>query len=192
MWDALVEAARLLAGTKVLPESHGTTARIGVTIDLDAMRSSVGVGTLDTGGTLSAAAVRTLACDAEILPFVLGSKSQLLDVGRTSRLVTLALWLSLIVRDRQCAFPGCSRPPNACDAHHIVHWANGGVTALHNLVLLCRTHHTMLHNTGWEVRLHPEDRRPDFFPPRSLDPHQRPLRRRPLRASPVRGSPLRE
>lgn len=131
MWDALVEAARLLADTEVLPQSHGTSARIGVTIDFDALTSSLGVGTLDSGGSLSAAAVRTLACDAEILPFVLGSKSQLLDVGRTSRLVTLGLWLALIVRDRQCSFPSCTRPPIACDAHHIVHWADGGVTALH-------------------------------------------------------------
>jgi hypothetical protein len=188
MWDALVEAARLLATTEVLPHSHGTPTRVGVTIDLDALRSSTGTGTLDMGGTLSAAAVRTLACDAEILPFVLGSKSQPLDVGRTSRLVTLALWLTLIVRDRHCAFPGCTRPPNACDAHHIDHWANGGSTALHNLVLLCRTHHTMIHTTDWQVRLHPDDQHPDFYPPTTLDPHQHPLRRRPLRGRPNRSS----
>ena len=181
MWDALIEAARLLAGTEVLPQSHGAPPRVGVNIDIEALRTGVGLGVLDTGETLSAAAVRTLACDGEILPLVLGSKSQLLDVGRTSRLVTLGLWLALVARDRGCAFPGCSRAPIACDGHHIVHWANGGSTALRNLVLLCRTHHTMIHSTGWEVRLHLEDQRPEFLPPVTLDPSRQPLRRRPLR-----------
>ena len=68
-------------------------------------------------------------------------------------------------RDRHCAFPGCRRPPIACDAHHIEHWANGGPTALRNMVLLCRAHHTVLHNTPWEVRINPADRRPEFKPP---------------------------
>lgn len=125
MWDALIEATRLLAATEVLPTSHGTRPRVSVMIDYHALATSVrtslgtglgaslgaslGVGTIDTGGTLSAAAVRTLACDAEILPFVLGSRSQILDVGRTSRLVTPGIWLALITRDRHCAFPGVRR-----------------------------------------------------------------------------------
>lgn len=181
MWDALIGAARLLAGTEVLPSSHGAPARVGVTIGFDALRSGLGECELDTGETLSAAAVRRLACDAEILPLVLGSRSQLLDVGRTSRLVTLGLWLALIARDRHCAFPGCTRPPVACDAHHIWHWADGGPTSLANMVLLCRAHHTIIHSTPWEVRLSRDDQRPEFLPPARLDPERRPLRRRPLR-----------
>lgn len=181
MWDALVEGARMLVGSEVLPSSHGSPPRVGITIDLDALRTGLGSAVLDTGGALSASAVRRMACDAEILPYVLGSRSQVLDVGRTSRLVTLGLWLALIARDGHCAFPGCSRPPVACDAHHIRHWADGGETALHNLVLLCRTHHTTVHTTPWEVRLSLDDERPEFLPPARLDPERRPLRRRPLR-----------
>jgi hypothetical protein len=192
MWDALIEAARRLAGTELLPQSHGVSPRVGVTIDYEALRTGHGVGLLDTGGTLSAAAVRRLACDAEVLPFVLGSRSQLLDVGRTSRLVTLGLWLALVARDRQCAFPGCSRAPIACDAHHIVHWVNGGPTSLANLVLLRRAHHPIMHTSGWEIRLHREDQRPDFYPPATLDPLRQPIRRRPLRDPPQRGGPRRE
>jgi hypothetical protein len=181
MWDALVEAARLLSSTQVLPTSHGAPPRIGVTLGYDALRTGLGECRLDTGETLSAAAVRRLACDAEILSLVLGSQSQLLDVGRSSRLVTLGLWLALVARDRHCAFPGCSRPPVACDAHHIRHWADGGPTALANMALLCRAHHTMVHTTPWEVRLAHDDERPEFLPPACLDPARRPLRRRPLR-----------
>jgi len=138
-------------------------------------------GVLDTGEQLSAAAVRRLACDAQILPYVLGTRSQVLDVGRASRLVTPGIWLALLARDRHCAFPGCRRPPTACDAHHLRHWVDGGPTSLDNLVLLCRTHHTMLHTTPWLVRLHPEDHRPEFIPPPHLDPQRRPRRRQPLR-----------
>lgn len=185
LWDALVEACRRLAGTNVLPTSHGATPRIAVTVAFDqlqqAVQSQSGVGLLDMGDALSAGAVRRMACDADILPMVLGSKSQILDVGRLHRLVPLALWLVLVARDRRCAFPGCTRPPVACDAHHIEHWADGGVTSLSNLVLLCRRHHTIVHTTPWEVRLDPVDQRPKFLPPASLDRDRRPLRRRPLR-----------
>jgi hypothetical protein len=195
MWDALIEASRLLAATTVLPTDHGTRPRIGVTIDYHALRTGLdtslgpgggpgyepGAGLLDTGERLSAAAVRRLACDAEVLPYVLGSRSQILDVGRTSRLVTLGLWLALVARDQQCAFPGCTRAPIACDAHHIRHWVDGGPTSLDNLVLLCRAHHRLIHTTPWQVRLNPADRRPEFVPPPRLDPTGTPRRRQPLR-----------
>jgi hypothetical protein len=107
----------LADGRNCLPQSHGTIPLISVSIDHDALATGLGEGLLEGGGSLSAAAVRRLACDAEILPFVLGSKSQILDVGRASRLVTVAIWLALVLRDRHCAFPGCTRPPIACDAH---------------------------------------------------------------------------
>jgi hypothetical protein len=112
---------------------------------------------------------------------VLGSDSQVLDVGRKARLVTHYLWLALVARDKHCAFPGCRRPPVACDAHHVVHWADGGPTSLGNLVLLCRQHHTLIHSTPWEVRINPFDQLPEFLPPARLDPARRPLRRRRLR-----------
>ena len=88
---------------------------------LDDLRRGIGTATLDTGESLSATAVRRLACDCELIPMVLGSEGQALDVGRAQRLVTLAIWTALVVRDGHCAFPGCHAPPIACDAHHIVH-----------------------------------------------------------------------
>ncbi len=164
-WDALVEACQRLSDAQVLPESHGAKARITVTLDYDALRTGLGAAVLETGDRLSAAAVRKLACDAELIPAVLGGTGEVLDVGRTRRLVTEAIWKALLVRDAHCRFPGCRRQPIACDAHHITHWVDGGRTALDNLVLLCRAHHTMLHTTGWQVRLNPTDRRPEFKPP---------------------------
>ena len=82
--------------------------------------------------------LRRLACDAEVIPAVLGTRCEVLDVGRTRRLVTTPLWLALIARDRHCTFPGCTRPPVMCHAHHLTHWADGGTTSLTNLALSLR------------------------------------------------------
>ena len=164
-WDALVEACQRLSDAEVLPEDHGAKPRVTVTIDIDALRTGLGAAVLDTGERLSAAAVRKLACDAELIPAVLGNAGEVLDVGRTQRLVTAAIWKAVVLRDRHCRFPGCRRPPIACDAHHLTHWADGGPTSLDNLVLLCRAHHTVIHCTGWQVRLNRHDRRPEFRPP---------------------------
>jgi hypothetical protein len=89
--------------------------------------------------------VRRLACDASVIPMVLGSHGQPLDLGRSKRLVTPALLAALWARDKRCTFPGCRRPPQWCDAHHARHGANGGHTSLLNLTLLCAHHHTWVH-----------------------------------------------
>jgi hypothetical protein len=117
-----------------------------VLIGLEPLTNAVrGAGTTLTGQDLSPATVRKLACDASIIPMVLGSDGQPLDVGRTKRLVTPALLAALWVRDKACTFPGCGRPPNWCDAHHVRHWINGGETSLTNMALLCAHHHTYVH-----------------------------------------------
>jgi hypothetical protein len=72
-----------------------------------------------------------------------------LDLGRASRLVTPRLFLALCLRDRGCTFPGCSRPPSWCDAHHVKHWRDGGLTDLSNMTLLCPRHHTIVHQKGY-------------------------------------------
>ncbi len=165
-WDALVETClKAQEAEGLLPEQHGAKPRLTVTVTLDQLREGLGAATLDTGDDLSVSAVRRLACDAEVIPAVLGSLGEVLDVGRTQRLVTAAIWKALVLRDAHCRFPGCRRQPLACDAHHLQHWADGGDTSLDNLVLLCRAHHTLLHATPWEVRLNPVDRRPEFRRP---------------------------
>ena len=52
-------------------------------------------------------------------------------------------------RDRVCRFPGCEN--RFCDAHHVRHWADGGHTRRDNLILLCRTHHRLVHEGGFRV-----------------------------------------
>jgi hypothetical protein len=81
-----------------------------------------------------------------------GARSEPLDVGRASRVVTPAQRRALAVRDRGCRFPGCDHPPIWCDAHHWRrHWLDGGATDLDELVLLCRRHHRAVHEGGWRI-----------------------------------------
>lgn len=143
--EALIELARraTAAGSNA-PTT--TKAQIVVTIGYDRLAAAVrGAGTTLTGQVLSPQTVRKLACDASIIPMVLGSQGQPLDVGRTKRLVTPAMLAALWARDKGCTFPGCGRPPQWTDAHHVRHWSEGGPTSLLNLALLCGYHHSWVH-----------------------------------------------
>jgi hypothetical protein len=173
--DALAEVCRLALRTGQLPESGGDRPQLVVTVDFDGLTGRLGAGALDTGLLLTPAAVRRLGCDASILPAVLGGNGQVLDVGRQRRLFTGPLRRALVLRDRGCAFPGCDRPPRWCDGHHMIHWTDGGPTALHNAVLLCGHHHRVIHHADWTVRL-ALDGLPEFLPPPWLDPQQHPRR----------------
>ncbi|MBG6101765.1 hypothetical protein IW249_002179 [Micromonospora vinacea] len=173
--DALGEICRLALRTGQLPDNGGDRPQLVVTVSLDELLNGVRAGTLETGTRLTPGAVRRLACDAGVLPAVLGGNSQVLDVGRQRRLFTGPLRRALVLRDGGCAFPGCDRPPRWCDGHHIRHWADGGATALVNAVLLCGYHHRLIHRGDWEVRV-AADGRPDFLPPSWLDPLRIPRR----------------
>jgi Domain of unknown function (DUF222)/HNH endonuclease len=155
------------------PDNGGDRPQVVVTIDYDKLREQVGAATFDDGAHLSAAAARRLACDAGIIPAVLGTASQVLDLGRQSRLATGALRRALVLRDRGCVFPGCDRPPRWTNAHHIQHWSHGGETNLGNLMLLCGYHHRLIHHSEWQARINPKDGLPEFIPPAYIDPDQR-------------------
>ncbi|MDX6374968.1 MAG: hypothetical protein QOD98_3956 [Nocardioidaceae bacterium] len=183
MWDAMVEIAQHALDTDRAPAAHGANARLTVLIDHQTLVTQLGESITDDGLTLSAMAVRRLACDADIIPATLGTHGEVLDLGQTRRLVSAAQWRALVARDRHCAFPGCTRPPVMGHAHHILHWADGGPTNLDNLVLLCSAHHRVIHDTPWQVRLNPTDRLPEFLPPArgGLPPPKDWIRHRPRR-----------
>jgi hypothetical protein len=168
MWDALIRLAEHALNTNVAPASHGARPRVTVTIDADSLPDDTpggsGFGVTDDGLDVSASAVRRMACDCDLIRVLLDADGCPLDVGRTHRLVTPAIWTALVTRDRHCAFPGCTRPPVMGHAHHIRHWINGGPTSLQNLVLLCGHHHRTIHHTPWQVRL-AADGKPEFLPP---------------------------
>jgi hypothetical protein len=111
------------------------------------------MGDVIFGEPLPASDVRRIACDAGVIPIVLGSASEPLDVGREHRLVTPALRRALIARDSGCVIPGCGAPPGHCDAHHLIHWADGGTTSIDNLALACTAHHRAIHRGTWTVTI---------------------------------------
>jgi hypothetical protein len=151
MLDALVEACRRLQTAEVLPESHGASPRLTLTMDYQQLLNWSGIGQTETGELLSASAIRQLCCDAEVIPTVLGTESHVLDVGRQMRLATVAIWRALVARDKHCRFGTCTRPPIMCHAHHIVHWVDGGPTCLGNMLLLCGHHHRLIHSGPWQI-----------------------------------------
>jgi hypothetical protein len=148
--DALTQILTTAAATGSAAPAHGDIKpHLTVTMDLEDLRSATGTGLLGSGGTLSASAVRRIACDAGIIPLVLGSTSEPLDVGTEHRFVTRAIRHALNTRDNGCVI--CAAPAAMCDAHHIVHWADGGRTDITNLALLCKPHHIGVHQGHWSL-----------------------------------------
>jgi hypothetical protein len=106
---------------------------------------------LDTGETITIEAARRLACDADIATVLLNGRGEILELGRTRRVASDAQYKALVIRDGGCRFPGCDRPPGWTQVHHIVQWPDGGRTDLDNLVLLCLTHHQLIHHQHWRI-----------------------------------------
>lgn len=125
----------------------------------------------DAGIRLASEGVRRLACDARI-EWVLEWQGRPVGIGRRGRAVPGQLLRVLRHRDGSCRFPGCERK-RWLNAHHLVHWADGGATNLDNLVLLCHAHHRLVHDGGWRISGHPGR---DL---RFHDPMERALRRGP-------------
>ncbi|MPY97376.1 MAG: DUF222 domain-containing protein [Actinophytocola sp.] len=126
---------------------------------------------------ISVEEARLLACDARIMPAVLGSRGEVLDLGREQRLANTAQRRALALRDKGCVFPSCTRPANWTEAHHIRGWIDLGPTDLDNLALLCGMHHRLIHTSDWTIRM-AADGKPECIPPKWIDRHQRPRRNR--------------
>ncbi len=114
---------------------------------LDALQGwAGGLHETESGHVLAVETIRQLACDASVSRIVFGPNSEVLDVGRKTRVIPTALRRAVIARDRHCTHQGCDRPARWCDVHHKIHWADGGETCLENLRLLCRFHHSLTHH----------------------------------------------
>ena len=119
---------------------------------------------------VSAETARRIACDAGKVRMT-HRNGEILSVGRKTRTIPPPVRRALEFRDGGCRFPGCTS--RYCDAHHIHHWADGGETKLSNLVLLCRWHHRLLHESGFAVRMG-ADGAAQFFHPRGRPLHESP------------------
>jgi hypothetical protein len=115
-----------------------------------------GQGHLIDGTTLDGTTVQRLFCDAGVHRVFVAGRSSILDYGTTTRTVPANLYNALVIRDRHCRFPGCDRPPDWCEAHHVRWVTHGGPTSFDNLTLQCSRHHHLLHTPGWDAKLLPD------------------------------------
>jgi hypothetical protein len=184
--EAVVAAVSGGEGVARVPE-------ISVLVDWATLRDGLAEGGLcETveGRALPVSTVRRLCCDGDVLPIVLGSKGEVLDVGRSERMATRAQRRALAAMHATCVHPDCRVPVSACRAHHVQWWwEHGGATDLGNLVPICESHHHLVHEGGWGLSVDADrvatwtrpdgtiwhtgpttDRRPDQRPERRAQP----------------------
>ena len=139
-----------------LPHSGGMSATVVVTIPLETLKGGLGAATMDTGTRLSPGEARRMACDAGLIPVVLGGKSEILDYGRLRRLYSKPQRVAMAIRQSfRCAAEGCDRPTSMCEAHHLQPWTRDGRTDLDDGALLCGRHHTLVHHPDYTVERRP-------------------------------------
>jgi hypothetical protein len=137
-----------------LPRQGGTATTVGITIDLDTLLKRAGFATTSTGDRITADEARRMACNAGIIPFVMGGRSVIHDQGRKRRLFADSIRVALNLLYPECTTVDCSIPAAWCEAHHKVPWAKGGKTRLEDGTLLCPFHHHRAHDPGWITHHH--------------------------------------
>lgn len=138
---------------------HGkVAATVVVTMDLEQLRHQLKVATTDLGEEISAEKARQLACNAGLVPAVLGGASVPLDLGRANRFFSEAQRTVLATQYESCATAGCDRPYAWSELHHQNPWQHGGETDLDMAIPLCGFHHRMIHDDGYR---HAIGRAPD-------------------------------
>ncbi|WP_159085001.1 HNH endonuclease signature motif containing protein [Planctomonas deserti] len=143
---------------------------VRVIVTKESLDSGDGHGSIqDTGEAVSIGTIRREVCSTGTVAVVLDDDGQCVNVGREQRLFTARQRIGLAVRDGGCMWPGCDRPPSWCEAHHINQWKRDhGKTDIADGILLCKHHHLLLHNNGWDIRR--TGGQYLLLPPRSISP----------------------
>lgn len=151
--DRLGETLRAYLGSGEAPTSGGQPPQVTLTAGIETLQGQPGrpAPSLDWIGPIDSATARLLGCDCQVTGVVLDGDGSPLNVGWRYRTATSSQRIALTVRDKHCQAPGCDRPPQWCDAHHVIGWYFGGRTDLNNLVLLCRRHHRAVHQRSWRI-----------------------------------------
>jgi len=173
--DGLVMLAEHAMAAGGLPETGGEKPQVIVTIGYDQLKAELAAHTEQPGsgligeptsglsggagdpvtmnGTpLTPATARRIACDAGIIPAVLGGDSEVLDLGRSTRTWSPAQRRALRIEDKGCRWPKCQAPLSRCRIHHQIFWALLGRTDKTNGIHLCELHHWVVHHTRWRIR----------------------------------------
>ncbi|WP_207084549.1 HNH endonuclease signature motif containing protein [Nocardioides sp. S5] len=140
------------------PQTAGVNATVVVTMTLEQLLGETATALIDDGSRMSAGQARRLACEAGIVPVVLGSTSVPLDMGRAARLFTKAQRIALGLRDGGCTARGCETSASGCHAHHDDPWSRGGLSDLANGRLLCPRHHRLAHDSRYAMTIHADNK----------------------------------
>ena len=147
--DGLADVAnRSLSAVEGTPRA--SKFRIYVHLDTDG-------GWIGRGGRLPAHVVDGMTCDGVLQP-VWETDGVPVSVGRAQRVVPDRTRRLVESRDQGCRYPGCTSVGHV-EAHHIVHWRDGGRTDLDQLVSLCPYHHDRHHEGEFSITGTPS--RPD-------------------------------
>jgi hypothetical protein len=153
--DGLVELAQFSLAHGDLPDHGGERPTVVVTIPYHELLDGLGAGQLGhgtlNGQPITPATARRFACDAHIIPAVMGGDSEVLDLGRSRRIFTKAQRRAAALRDGGCVFPSCQTELARCELHHMDHFENLGPTNHHNSAYLCHFHHWLIHHTNWTI-----------------------------------------
>ena len=149
--DAFVELCRRGPGSR--RDGSGPRPQLIIRASVDTLAGIAGApaGELEGGGTVPAETVQRYACDSAIVRMT-GRTELEHELNHATRTLPASTRRALEARDRRCVWPGCGRPADWCDGHHLVWWTRGGETALPNLALLCRPHHRRVHEGGWSLQ----------------------------------------
>jgi hypothetical protein len=174
--DAVTQLLRIAVSADTAESRRVIGSRqpaVRVLVARDALDSRHGHGRIE-GSPLpvSLETVERIACATGTIHIIFDGTGQPLDLGREQRLYTSRQRIAMAARDGGCLFGDCDRPPSWCEAHHIDHWKrDNGTTDIVNGVLLCRHHHLLVHNNGWEIER--DDAGFRLIPPRDVDPARR-------------------
>jgi hypothetical protein len=171
MHDALQDLAGFAVRRSELSDS-GAPAQVIITMTADQFEQRRGWAETSFGQQMTVDSALRLADEAALTLLVQQANRAVLDQGRVKRIATRAQSLALIARDRGCSFPGCDKPPEWTQRHHVIAWADGGTTDLANLTLVCAPHHRTFEQLGWRCQM--RDQLPWWTPPPWIDPEQKP------------------
>jgi hypothetical protein len=151
--DALVEICMHSLDSGLIPQRASQRTHLQVTTSLETLMALPGApaAEMELSLPISSRTVERLACDCSVTRILLDSESMVIDVGRAKRTISGPQRKALNVRDKHCVWPGCERPANWTEGHHLVHWFHGGGGDLPNLTLLCYRHHWNVHEGNWQI-----------------------------------------